>query len=170
MPLYEFQPSFTVDQTDLTLTSTGSGVHLNKAVTIDLGILDRTSGSVSSNTDLLANSYVNSISVDVLDINGVVEYEDFLTNYKSNVFTFTEYDNVNVFGEYTKDFGIKITLSESSETYTSEFYFYGNTLEFSGIEIQDSTGTTSHSSSESPKTSVNSSGQTGVLTECRYIQ
>ena len=114
MPLYEFQPSFTVDQTDLTLTSTGSGVHFNKAVTVDLGILDRISGTVSSNAELLANNYVNSISVDILNINGSSEYTNFLTDYKSNIFTFTEYDNINVFGKYTKDFGVRFTLSESS--------------------------------------------------------
>jgi hypothetical protein len=164
MPLYEFQPSFTVDQTDLTLTSTGSGVHFNKAVTVDLGILDRISGTVSSNAELLANNYVNSISVDILNINGSSEYTNFLTDYKSNIFTFTEYDNINVFGKYTKDFGVRFTLSESSETYTSEFYLYGNLPEFSGIQIQDSTGTTFHSSSESSKTAVNSTGQTGALT------
>jgi hypothetical protein len=164
MPLYEFQPSFTVDQTDLTLTSTGSGVHFNKAVTVDLGILDRISGTVSSNAELLANNYVNSISVDILNINGSSEYTNFLTDYKSNIFTFTEYDNINVFGKYTKDFGLRFTLSESSETYTSEFYLYGNLPEFSGIQIQDSTGTTFHSSSESSKTAVNSTGQTGALT------
>jgi len=164
MPLYEFQPSFTVDQTDLTLTSTGSGVHLNKAVTVDLDILDRTSGSVLNNTEFLANSYVSSVSVDILNLDGSVEYQDFLTDYKSNVFTFTEYDNINVFGQYTKDFGIKITLSETGQSYTSEFYFYGNVPEISGIEVQDSTGTTSHSSSQSSKTAVNSSGQTGALT------
>jgi hypothetical protein len=164
MPLYEFQPSFTVDQTDLTLTSTGSGVHFNKAVTVDLGILDRISGTVSSNAELLANNYVNSISVDILNINGSSEYTNFLTDYKSNIFTFTEYDNINVFGKYTKDFGLRFTLSESSETYTSEFYLYGNLPEFSGIQIQDSTGTTFHSSSESSKTVVNSTGQTGALT------
>jgi hypothetical protein len=164
MPLYEFQPSFTVDQTDLTLTSTGSGVHFNKAVTVDLGILDRISGTVSSNAELLANNYVNSISVDILNINGSSEYTNFLTDYKSNIFTFTEYDNINVFGKYTKDFGLRFTLSESSETYTSEFYLYGNLPEFSGIQIQDSTGTTFHSSSEGSKTAVNSTGQTGALT------
>jgi hypothetical protein len=164
MPLYEFQPSFTVDQTDLTLTSTGSGVHFNKAVTVDLGILDRISGNVSSNAELLANNYVDSISVDILNINGSSEYTNFLTDYKSNIFTFTEYDNINVFGKYTKDFGVRFTLSESSETYTSEFYLYGNLPEFSGIQIQDSTGTTFHSSSESSKTAVNSTGQTGALT------
>ena len=164
MPLYEFQPSFTVDQTDLTLTSTGSGVHFNKAVTVDLGILDRISGTVSSNAELLANNYVNSISVDILNINGSSEYSNFLTDYKSNIFTFTEYDNINVFGKYTKDFGVRFTLYESSETYTSEFYLYGNLPEFSGIQIQDSTGTTFHSSSESSKTAVNSTGQTGALT------
>jgi hypothetical protein len=164
MPLYEFQPSFTVDQTDLTLTSTGSGVHLNKAVTVDLGILDRTSGLISNNSDLLANSYVNSISVDIINTGGSSEYQDFLTDYKSNVFTFTEYDNINVFGDYTKDFGIKITVSETGESQVSEFYFYGNVPEISGIEVQDSTGTTFHSSSESSKAAVNTSGQTGALT------
>jgi hypothetical protein len=164
MPLYEFQSSFTVDQTDLTLTSTGSGVHLNKAVTVDLGILDRTSGVISNNSDLLANSYVNSISVDIINTDGSSEYQDFLTDYKSNVFTFTEYDNINVFGDYTKDFGVKITVSETGESQVSEFYFYGNVPQISGIEVQDSTGTTFHSSSESSKVVVNTSGQTGALT------
>jgi len=164
MPLYEFTPSFTVDQTDLSLTSTGSGVHLKKDVTVNLGILDRVSGGVAGNQELLANPYVNNVSLDILNIDGTVKFQDFLTNYKSNAFSITEYDNINVFGEYTKDFGVKATVSESSQTNTSEFYFYGNVPEFSGITVRDSTGTTSHSSSASSKTDVNASGQTGVLT------
>jgi hypothetical protein len=164
MPLYEFQPSFTVDRTDLSLTATGSGVHLNKDVTVNLGIIDRVSGDISSNTEFLANPYVDNVSVDILNIDGTVRYQDFLTDYKSNTFTLTEYDNINVFGEYTKDFGIKATVSESSQTNTSEFYFYGNVPEFSGITVRDSTGTTSHTASQSSKTAVNATGQTGVLT------
>lgn len=164
MPLYEFTPSFTVDQTDLSLTSTGSGVHLKKDVTVNLGILDRVSGGVAGNEGLLANPYVDNVSVDILNIDGTVKFQNYLTNYKSNIFSITEYDNINVFGEYTKDFGIKATVSESSQINSSEFYFYGNVPEFSGITIRDSTGTTSHSSSASSKTAVNASGQTGVLT------
>jgi hypothetical protein len=164
MPLYEFQPSFTVDQTDLSLTSTGSGVHLNKAVTVDLGILDRVSGTVGSNRDFLSNAYVNNINVDILNIDGTVKYQDFLTDYKSNAFTITEYDNINTFGRYTKDFGVRATVSDSTQTHTSEFYLYGNALEFSGITIRDSTGTTSHTGSQSSKTAVNATGQTGILT------
>tara|TARA_R110001599_G_scaffold16691_1_gene67670 strand:- start:3531 stop:6167 length:2637 start_codon:yes stop_codon:yes gene_type:complete len=164
MPLYEFTPSFTVDQTDLSLTATGSGVHLNKVVNVNLGILDRISGGIGDNRDFLANPYVNNVSLDILNIDGTVKFQDFLTNYKSNAFSITEYDNINVFGEYTKDFGVKATVSESSQTNTSEFYFYGNVPEFSGITVRDSTGTTSHSSSASSKTAVNASGQTGLLT------
>ena len=164
MPLYEFTPSFTVDQTDLSLTSTGSGVHLKKDVTVNLGILDRVSGGVAGNEGLLSNPYVNNVSVDILNIDGTVKFQNYLTDYKSNIFSITEYNNINVFGEYTKDFGIKATVSESSQTNTSEFYFYGNVPEFSGITVRDSTGTTSHSSSASSKTVVNASGQTGVLT------
>ena len=164
MPLYEFKPSFTVDQTDLSLTSTGSGVHRNKDITVDLGILDRISGSISDNGSFLSNAYVQNINVDILNIDGTVKHQNFLTDYKSNLFTITEYDNINVFGQYTKDFGIKTTVSESSQTNTSEFYFYGNVPEFSGITVRDSTGTTSHTGSQSSKVAVNASGQTGFLT------
>jgi len=164
MPLYEFTPSFTVDQTDLSLTATGSGVHLNKVVNVNLGILDRVSGGIGDNRSLLANPYVNDVSLDILNIDGTVKFENFLTNYKSNAFSITEYDNINVFGEYTKDFGVKATVAESSQTNTAEFYFYGNVPEFSGITVRDSTGTTSHTASQSSKTAVNASGQTGVLT------
>jgi len=164
MPLYEFAPSFTVDQTDLSLTATGSGVHLNKVVNVNLGILDRVSGGIGDNRSFLANPYVNNVSLDILNIDGTVKFQDFLTNYKSNGFSITEYDNINIFGEYTKDFGVKATVSESSQTNTAEFYFYGNVPEFSGITVRDSTGTTSHAASQSSKTAVNASGQTGVLT------
>ena len=164
MPLYEFQPSFTVDDSDLTVTNTGSGVHLDKVVTVNLDIVEETSGSILDNRDFLRNAYVDHVNVDILNIDGTVQYQDFLTDYKSNVFTLTEYDNINVFGQYTKDFAIKTTVSESSQTQTSEFYLYGNLPEFSGITVRDSTGTTSHSSSQSNKTDVNASGQTGLLT------
>ena len=129
MPLYEFTPSFTVDQTDLSLTSTGSGVHLKKDVTVNLNILDRVSGGVAGNKGLLANPYVNSVSVDILNIDGTVKFQNYLTDYKSNIFSITEYNNINVFGQYTKDFGIKATVSESSQISSSEFYFYGNVPE-----------------------------------------
>jgi hypothetical protein len=163
--LFEFESVFTVDESDLNSVASGSGVHLNRAVEIDLGILDRSSGDVSTQPDFLDNSYVQKIDVDILDITGGVKYSDFLVDYKSNFLAFTEYDNFKVFGDYAKHFGVKIKLEDrNSGVHTSEFYFYGNEPIISGIAVQDSTGTTSHTGSLSSKTAVNSTGQTGALT------
>ena len=162
--LFQFEPAFSVDETDLNAVASGSGVHFNKTVEIDLGITDRSSGAVSSQPDFLANSYVEKVDIDILDITGGVMYSDFLLDYKNSFFTFTEYDNFNVFGDYAKHFGVRIKLEDrNSGVHTSEFYFYGNDPIISGITVQDSTGTTSHSSSLGSKTAVNADGQTGAL-------
>jgi len=85
--LFEFASIFNVNEADLNATASGSGVHLNKSVTIDLNILDRQSGDIDSSSDLLSNSYVNKINVDILDITGGTVYPLFLSDYKSNTFS-----------------------------------------------------------------------------------
>ena len=153
-----------IDFTDLSSTITVSGVRLFKDVTINGLITDNISGDVSNGASFLENPYTSKVSVDILNQDGSVAYQNFLQDYKSTNFTFTEYDNVNVFGEYEKDFGVRIkVVGRDDLEQTTELFLYGNHPLISGIEIQDASGTDTFSASKASPVQVSALGQTGNL-------
>lgn len=153
-----------IDFTDLSSTITVSGVRLFRDVTVNGLITDNISGDVSNGASFLENPYTSKLNVDVLNQDGSVAYQNFLQDYKSTNFTFTEYDNVNVFGEYEKDFGFRIkVIGRDDLEQTTELFLYGNHPLISGIEIQDASGTNSFSESKGAGLQTSAIGQTGNL-------
>ena len=154
-----------IDFTDLSTTITVSGVRLLKDVTINTSIIDNISGEVDSASDFLENPFTSKLNVDILNQDGSVAYQNFLQDYKSNNFTFTEYDNINVFGEYEKDFGVqmKVVGNDDSEQ-TTKLFLYGNHPYISGIDIQDVSGAKRFSGSMGVGSGISAIGQTGAIT------
>ena len=154
-----------IDFTDLSTTITVSGVRLLRDVTLKTLITDNISGEVDSASDFLENPYTSKLNVDILNQDGSVAYQNFLQDYKSNNFTFTEYDNINVFGEYEKDFGVqmKVVGNDDSEQ-TTRLFLYGNHPYISGIDVQDVSGAKRFSSSASAGSTISAIGQTGGIT------
>ena len=62
-------------------------------------------------------------------------------NYRTtqdSVFTFTEQDNINVFGSFTKNFGLQIdTVNNDGTEKKSFFYLYSNPISVEKVYIQD---------------------------------
>lgn len=140
--MYEFDPSYTLDTGNLSATFTGSGVHLNRDIALLFEILDPNGSVISNDVDLNGNQLINNISFDILDTGASVIYSNYRSG-KSIYFGLTEDENIALFGQYTKDFGIKMKVSNNVNTniFTSEFYLYGNVPEIdsSSVTVVDGT-------------------------------
>lgn len=126
--LFEFDPAFNVDTGNLNQIFTGSGVHVNKDVTFFFDILDQQLNTISSNQQFLENPLVSGCVFDILNIDGTVAAANFFTGQNSRSVTISALDNQEVFGQYTKDFGVRCSLPNSFDgsTFTGVFLAYGN--------------------------------------------
>lgn len=140
--MYEFETNFTINTGDLSATFTGSGVHLYKDVTMSFGLIDQQLNPVSNDSELISNPLINTVAFDILDINGNTIYPNYKSGTTSRSITITEKENESIFGVYTKDFGVRATVTNhvNNDDFKSEFYVYGNVPEISGFSIVDASG------------------------------
>jgi hypothetical protein len=128
--MYEFETTYSPNTGNLNAVYTGSGVHLRKDVTFSVSLLDPSAKTINSDSDLVLNPLTNSVSFDILDINGNVKKLNHQSGTTSRSLTLTETQNAEIFGSYQKDFGVRTTVSSSynglNKESVSEFYFYGN--------------------------------------------
>jgi hypothetical protein len=146
--MFEFDTQFTVNTGDLSATYTGSGVHLNRDVTFSLSLIDQQENLILSDADLIKNTIINNVSFDILDATGGTVAPNYKSGTTSRSLTLTEIENASIFGSYTKDFGVRVTVSNSinNNVFTSEFYAYGNVPNISSSQITD--GNTSYLATE----------------------
>lgn len=137
--MYEFDTSFNVNTGSLNQVFSGSGVHLNKDVTFSFGILDHQANPILSDQQLIANPLVNTLVFDILDEFGNVVFPSYLSGGTSRSITIKESDNYSIFGEYKKDFGVRLSMTNflDSQTFTGVFYAYGNVPEISSCVVSD---------------------------------
>lgn len=140
--MYEFDPSYTLNTGDLTATATGSGVHVNRDVALLFQIVDPNGNVVDNDVDLNRNQLISGISFDILSTGGSIIYANYRSG-KSVYFALDEDDNISLFGSYTKDFGIRMKVSNTvnSNVFTSEFYMYGNVPEINSSSVSVIDGT-----------------------------
>jgi hypothetical protein len=126
--LSEFDPAFSIDTGNLNQIFTGSGVHLQKDVTLFFDILDQQLNAISSNQQFLENPLISGCVFDILNINGTTVAENFFTGKFSRSVTVSELDNENIFGTYQKNFGVRCKLPNSFDgsIFTGVFLAYGN--------------------------------------------
>jgi hypothetical protein len=129
--MFEFEPTFEVNTGDLNKVYTGSGVHLNRDVTISLSLLDPEFNEIATDNDLIRNPLADIVSFDILNSSGQVVFQNYKSGATSRTLTLTEVENASIFGSYAKDFGIRsiITNRLNSQKFTGEFYVYGNVPE-----------------------------------------
>jgi hypothetical protein len=140
-PVYEFDPIFDVNTGDLTALATGKAVHKYKDVNFSFEVADRQLNTLSSESALLENPFVQSVDVDILDISGNLVSGNYVTNSFNNKFSFSEQQNIEVFGTYTPNFGIRVsTLSSNANIHSSEYYVYGNNLQIEAVSVNDYSG------------------------------
>jgi len=151
--IYEFETSFTPDLDDLTKTTTGSGVYKNgDSVSLQFNILNRNGELLTSAAQIAADPFVDKQVISILDINSNVVFPNYRDNGDST-FTFSRSQNIDVFGSYTKNFGVRNEIvNKNGLTSTGEFYLYGNTTTFDNILVQASGETilNENSSNHSP--------------------
>jgi hypothetical protein len=141
MSLYEFQPSYQFDETNTSLGGSGSGVHLFKDVTLTFDMLDRFKQPLNTSKDINDNVFVKDMSISIYNTYNDLVYENFYSGIALRSFTFTEQNNIDVFGEYTKDFIINAKLKDSSAgVFSSNFSLFGNTPSIEYGFITDAEG------------------------------
>ena len=135
--IYEFQPSFTVDSTDLTKIPTGSGVYTD-IPTLQFNILNRNGQALTSAAQIAADPFVKEQRISILNTDGTVVFPNYRVGGDST-FTLTRSQNIDVFGTYTRNFGIRNeVVNEDGGVHTSEFYLYANTVTFDKIFVRSS--------------------------------
>jgi hypothetical protein len=139
--LFEFENSYNLNTGDLLEIFYGSGVHLQKDVTLSFSFIDPQGNVIGSDLELRNNPLIKDISYDILNTNRETLYE----NYKigsTRTFSFKEIENIALFGQYEKDFGIRAVVSNfiNDNKFISEYYVYGNVPKISGVFLLDGSG------------------------------
>jgi hypothetical protein len=126
--LHEFDPVFDVDTGNLNQIFTGSGIHLRKDVTFSFDFLDQQGFAVATDDDYINNPLLDSVVFDVLNATGGTVFPNYFSGKSTRSLTISELDNESIFGSYTKDFGVRITLPNSFDNsiFTGVFLVYGN--------------------------------------------
>ena len=140
-PIYNFSPVLYLQTGDLSLTGTGIAVHKNKDVSFNFYVKDRDLNILETTDSIIKNYNVKSIDISILDLSGNIIGENFVKDSFESTFQFKEIDNINTFGRYEPNFGIRAKIiSDNDKIQSTDYYVYGNTLEFEDITITDSEG------------------------------
>ncbi len=137
--IHEFQTSFNADSTDLSKITTGSGVYTEGAdVTLQFNILNRNGEQLSSAAQIAADPFVSGQKISILNTDGTVAFTDYRIGGDST-FTFSSSQNIDVFGSFTRNFGIRNqVVNQDGGVHTSEFYLYANTATFDKVFVSSS--------------------------------
>lgn len=137
--IYEFETSFTPDLDDLTKITTGSGVYKDGAdVSLQFNILNRNGELLTSASQIAADPFVEKQIISILDSDSNVAFPSYRTNGDST-FTFSRSQNIDVFGSYNRNFGIRNEIvNADGGISTGEFYLYANTATFDKVIVQSS--------------------------------
>jgi hypothetical protein len=139
--IYEFDPIFDVNTNDLSEIAIGYAVHQGRDVTFVFNITDRQLNVLNSPSALLENPFLRGLDIDILDISGVTKFDNYVSGSFETAFTFTEEDNIDVFGVYTPNFGVGISaVGENINVHSSKYFVYANPLEMEEIYVADRSG------------------------------
>ena len=143
--VFEFPTDFIVDTGALDQIYTGSGIHLNRDIIFSFSFLDNQQTTVSSDIEFINNPLINLITYDILDTGGNVVFANYKSGTTSTTLQITETENENIFGNYTKDFGVRATLSNyvTNDVFQAEFYVYGNVPKIQYYNVNDGRSTVS---------------------------
>lgn len=139
--MFEFENGYNLNTGDLLQIFSASGVHLQKDVTLNFSFIDPAGNIVDTDIELRENPLIKEIEYDILDTNGNVLYENYFIGLSRSL-TITELDNIALFGEYKKDFGIRAIVSNyiNENKFISEYYVYGNVPDIYSVQVSDGSG------------------------------
>jgi len=141
--IHEFESVYNPDLDDPTKIITGSGVYTNGGdVSLQFNILNRNGELLTSASQIAADPFVERQIISILDSDSNVAFPSYRINGNST-FTFSRSQNIDVFGSYNRNFGIRNEIvNADGGVSTGEFYLYANTATFDKVTVQAS-GTTS---------------------------
>ena len=162
--IFEFDSIYSGNTTDVTQTSSGSGVHNYRDLTLNLRIQDRDGQEVTDARDFLKSAFLTEANISILEPDGTVAYANYQSGYKQSSYTFTQQNNIDIFGFYAPHFGIKTEIKDRDDNVTtSEFYFYGNRPRVSSITVTDTATGHKFTSSNGSASAQVLSGVSGQL-------
>jgi hypothetical protein len=139
--IYQFDPIFYLNTNDLSEEATGYAIHRNRDVTFVFDITDRQKNVLNSPSALLESPFLRELDIDILDVSGNTIIDNYVSGSFENSFTFTEQDNIDVFGFYTPNFGVGISaVGENINVHSSKYFVYANPLEIEEIYVTDRSG------------------------------
>ena len=140
---HDFETDLTVDTGNLNLTGLGSGVYtIGETVTLQTSVIDRIGNSLNTVSSITEDSFVKSLKISILDEDRNIIYGDYKTDYKNPSFTFTKQENIDLFGSFTKNFGVRFTVeNQDGGSHDTDFLLYGNRLSIDKIYVSASGGT-----------------------------
>jgi hypothetical protein len=139
--MFEFENGYNLNTGDLLQIFQASGIHFKKDVTLNFSFIDPVGKVIDTDVELRDNPLIKDIEYDILDTNGNVLYENYFVGLSRSL-TITELDNIALFGEYKKDFGIRAIVSNyiNENKFVSEYYVYGNIPEIYSVQVYDGSG------------------------------
>lgn len=148
--IYDFEPSFTLKTGDVGGVGIGSGIHKKKDVNIDFSFIDKKRNYINTNEEISSSRFMDSVVYDILNIDGTTQYENYLSGKYPSI-SITEQENIEIFGDYQKDFGIRATVIDPLIGIggKAEYYVYGNVLNINSVAARDISGTTSYMATSS---------------------
>ena len=165
LEVYEFEPVFNVDTGDLVSVTTGSGVHTQGDVSLQFSLGDPAGGTATTSSAIAQSAFISGQKISILDITGGLVFPNYRITTDS-VFNFTVAQNADVFGTYTKNFGVRNdVVNYDGTTQRSEFYLYGNDLYVDNFTYQDSGGIYKNESDNSGNFSPPSTGAMGTYAD-----
>ena len=140
--MFEFDTTFDVNTGELEASYIGSGVHLYKDVTFSFNLIDPVGNIIANDSELINNPLINEVIFDILDTGRNIIYPTYKSGVSSRSITITEAENESIFGQYTPNFGVKVTVTNKigTDPFTSEFYAYANTPSVSNYIVYDGFG------------------------------
>ena len=137
--IYEFDSVYSADLDDLNKVITGSGVYKNGSdVSLQFNILNRNGELLTSSSQIAADPFIEKQIISILDSDANVVFPSYRTNGDST-FTFSRSQNIDVFGSYNRNFGIRNEIvNADGGISTGEFYLYANTATFDQVIVQSS--------------------------------
>ena len=91
-------------------------------VSFYFSILDNKSNLIESTQSLRSNVFIKDVTFDVLDIDGSTILPEYMISANTS-FLLSENENMSIFGDYKKDFGIRAKVSNNfnSDLFISEY-------------------------------------------------
>jgi hypothetical protein len=139
--LYEFPTQYVFDPEDTSITGSGSGVHLFEDVTLTFDIIDRDGSIIDNSVSINKNPFIGSMQINILNSSGSSIYPNYYSGASLRSFSLTKQENIDIFGSYTKDFGLLVDLVDNTAgNFDSVFQLRGNLPLIKKINITDGSG------------------------------